>query len=133
MVCVLDVQTRPYYGQVALFDPTVEGSYPDWDSGELEAVGGESGLAVATRADHLGFASIEVWLGRDSEDRGFRAVLESTIAVAGNGVLVGSVTGNDLHLVAIPPGRHRVQVLVSGPRDGVDRVSFEFTDLGMSA
>src|SRR5436190_9398575 len=130
MVRVLNMQTRPYYAQVALFDPTVQGSYPDWGSGEEEAIGARNGVAVATRPDYVGLVSIEVWIGSASQGRDLRPVLEANVTVVGSdGVLVGSVTGNDLRPVAIRPGSHRLQVLVGGPPGEVDRVSFEFTSL----
>src|SRR4051812_46011116 len=126
MVRVLDVQTHAQYAQIALFDPTVDGSYPDWGSGEVEAVNAESGIAVGTRPDRLGPVGIEVWIGSGSESRALRRVLNGTITVVGSaGLVVGSVTGNDLHRVAIPPGRYSVQVFVRGAPDEVDRVSFE--------
>jgi hypothetical protein len=125
MAKVLSMETRPYYAQVALFDPTVKGSYPDWGKGEDEAVISRSGIAVETRPDHLGPVAIEVWTGAIDDSRDRRLVLEGEVTVQGDrGVVVGSVTGNDLHDVALPAGAHLVRVYANRERGDVDSVYF---------
>ena len=120
-------ETIPYYAQVAILDPGVEGSYPDWGDGDAEAVSSGSGVAVATRPDHLGKVRLEVITGDPAGE--LRNVLETTLSVStGSGLLAGSVTGSDLHPVAIPSGRHRVRVYVDRPRGEVSRVVFAFPD-----
>jgi len=45
--------------------------------------------------------------------------------------MVGSVVGNDLHLVAVPTGDHRVRVHVE-PRDAPELVDVVLEDLKQS-
>jgi hypothetical protein len=128
---VLSMETRPYYAQVALFDPTVTDSYPDWGMGHEEAVASRNGIAVETRPDHLGPVAIEVWTGTFDGTRLQRLVLEGDMTVLGNrGVVVGSVTGNDLRHVAIPAGVHRVFVYANRERGDVDGVYFVVDPVG---
>jgi hypothetical protein len=124
---LLDSEIVPYYAQVALVDPKVEGSYPDWGDGEDEAVSSGSGVAVGTQPDHVGKVRVEVITGDPEQD--LRNVLETTLSVStDSGLVAGSVTGSDLHPVAVPTGRHRVSVYVEGPPDEVSRVVFAFPD-----
>lgn len=51
---ITNIEVQPYYAQVALFDPHVEDSYPDWGTGEEEVVSSGRGIAVETRPDHKG-------------------------------------------------------------------------------
>jgi len=128
---VLSKETRPYYAQIALFDPTVKGSYPDWGDGAAEVMFGANGVAVETRPDHLGPVAIEVWTGNVEDGGSLRQVGTGEITVEGDrGVLVGSVTGNDLHVAPVPPGKHRVIVLANRDRGDVDSVYFVFPDVG---
>jgi hypothetical protein len=125
---LLAIETVPYYAQVAIFDPSVDGSYPDWGEGEDEAVSSGSGVAVSTQPDHLGKVRLEVNTGDPGGD--LRNVLDTTLTVStDDGLVAGSVTGNDLHPVAVPAGEHRVSVLVNGPPDEVSRVVIAFPDL----
>jgi hypothetical protein len=127
---VLSIQTRPYYAQVALLDPTVEHAYPDWGTGKAEAVFGNSAVAVETRPDHLGPVAVEVWTGEPGVVKSRRLIEEAQITVeGGQGLTVGSVTGDDLHPVQIPAGRHRVRVYGNQARGEVDEILFVFPDL----
>lgn len=127
---ILSRETRPYYAQVALFDPTVKSSYPDWGDGAAEVVFGPNGVAVETRPDHLGPVAIEVWTDSFEGAESLRAVGTGHITVAGNqGVLVGSVTGNDLHVAPVPAGKHRIVVLANSERGEVDGIFFVFPDV----
>lgn len=44
---------------------------------------------------------------------------------------MGSVTGNDLRRGVFPIGTYNVNVLVGGERGSVNRVAFEFPDVGL--
>ena len=82
MTQLLGTMIRPYYAQVALFDPTVDGSYPDWGTGEQEVVSGESGVAVETRPDNHGLVALEVWIDELPANH-LRQILETSLRVAG--------------------------------------------------
>ena len=62
--------TKPYYAQVAVFDPSVPDSYPDWGDGLAEFVTARHGAAVATRADDVGDVEVAVVLGPDRQTAG---------------------------------------------------------------
>jgi hypothetical protein len=124
---VLSLETRPFYAQIALFDPSVPEAYPDWGDGQAEAVFGAHGIVVETRPDHLGPVAIEVWTGELHGAENLRLVASDKLAVEGNhGVLVGSVTGNDLHKAEIPAGNHWVDIYAIRTRGEVDGLYFVF-------
>jgi hypothetical protein len=115
--------------QIALFDPTVKWAYPDWSDGDEEVVFGPHGIAAETRPDQLGPVAIEVWEG-ELHHPGLRLVGSGNLDVKGNrGVVVGSVTGNDLHTAQIPAGTHRVSVYANRQRGDVDGIYFVFPGL----
>lgn len=123
-------ETRPYYAQIAVIDPTVKGAYPDWGIGESEVVFGPSGIAVETRPDHLGPVAIEVWTGELPGAASLRLVRSGYLEVKGQrGVLVGSVIGSDLHTAKIPRGKHQVLVYANRPRGDVDGIYVVFPGL----
>jgi hypothetical protein len=66
----------PYYGQIEIRDPTAR-DYPQWETGEEKAVAIPGCIAVATRDDLRGTATIEL-------RRGFRrlAVQRKRLPVA---------------------------------------------------
>jgi hypothetical protein len=124
---LLDREFVPHHAQIAMIDPDVEGSYPDWGDGDEEAVSSGSGVVVATQPDHVGKVRVEVITGDPAED--LRNVLDTTLSVSSDrGLVAGSVTGSDLHPVPIGTGEHRVSVYVEGPPDEVSRVVFAFPD-----
>lgn len=129
---VLSFETRPYYAQVALLDPTVKAAYPDWGTGEAEAVFSKAGVAVETRPDHLGPVAVEVWSGEPVSVEGLRLIEKGHLTIEGDqGVVVGSVTGNDLRRADVPAGRYEVRVYGNQPRGDVDGIYFVFPDLAV--
>jgi hypothetical protein len=121
---VLDFQTPPYYAQIALFDPSVPDAYPQWSTGTEEAMVGPHGIVVATRPDDLGDVEIEVWVGAYTPGPQMRPVAEGMIEASEGGLVVGSVTGNDLRKVPVAAGKHHVAAFVSDGEGGPESVVF---------
>jgi hypothetical protein len=121
---LLDFETRPYHAQVALLDPAVPDSYPQWETGEEEAVFGPSGVVVATQSDDSGQVRIQVWSGSFEPDGTWRPVGSGAITVSTGRLEAGSVTGADLREFAVVPGVHRVSAFVHDGNTGPDAVPF---------
>jgi hypothetical protein len=113
-----DHNVVPFYAQVQLFDPGVTDAIPDWTAESLEqgVAAGRSGLAILTRGDFERGAEdpsrvrLRVWVGSSDLGSSSPLVYEGELQVGGDGVVIGSVVGNDLHAVAVPMGVHRVRV-----------------------
>ena len=118
----------PFHAQVQLFDPGVEDAIPEWTAESLEqgVAAGPSGLSILTRADFergaedLSRVRVRVWVGR-SDLRPSTVVYEGDLQVGGDGVVIGSVVGNDLHAVAVSMGVYRVRIRVE-PKDAPEVV-----------
>jgi hypothetical protein len=108
----------PFHAQVHLFDPGVEDAIPEWTAESLEqgVAAGPSGLSILTRADFerraedLSRVRVRVWVGSSDLGPSSPLVYEGELKVGGDGVVIGSVVGNELHAVAVPMGVHRVRV-----------------------
>lgn len=124
MIVLPRTEIRPYYAQVAMFDPSVTDAYPEWEGGGEEAVSIWHGIAVATRPDDRGTVGVEVRRRDDECEAADRRILEATLIVRGTGVLVGSVTGNVLYEIPLAPGAHQVTVHVRGEKNDVTEVCF---------
>jgi hypothetical protein len=104
---------------VDVFDPTVTGAIPTWTDESLDRgiAAGPSGMAIATRSDFerggddLASVRMRVWVGDTGAVSG-SAIYEGALRIGGEGIVVGSVVGNDLHHVAVPAGEYRVRVHV---------------------
>jgi hypothetical protein len=101
--------TVPYYAQVDVFDPTVTGAIPMWTDESLDQgiAASPSGMAIATRSDFergsddLVSVRIRVWVG-DTQTLSGSVIYEGALRIGEEGILVGSVVGNDLHPVGVP-------------------------------
>jgi len=120
---LLRFQTTPYYAQVAMIDPTIPDGYPDWGDGTAEVAADPHGIAVGTQPDHLGKVAVEVW-DRDAPEDSLRTIGRYELEVGNDGVVVGSVVGNDLRPVQLGTGRHRISVLARDGSDGPELVRF---------
>jgi hypothetical protein len=124
---LLSVDVVPAYAQVVAFDETDPDGLPVPETGGETVVVGFTGLCVATRSDWVASQGavvpvrLEVWEvpGPDSDD--LHLAWEGEITVGATGLTVGSAIGADLHTVALPHGRHRIQVLTR-PAQEPDRV-----------
>jgi hypothetical protein len=111
--------TVPYYAQVDVFDPTVTSAIPMWTDEFIHRgiAAGPSGMAIATRSDFergsddLASVRMRVWIGDTGAVSG-SAIYEGALQIGGEGIVIGSVVGNDLHRVAVPAGDYRVRVHV---------------------
>ena len=134
-----DHRIVPFYGQVELFDPSAGDPIPVWTDESLKrgVAAGPSGLSILTKSDFergaedLARVRVRVWLGRGDVRPSSVLVHEGELRVGGEGLMVGSVVGNDLHLVEVPIGDHRVRVLVE-PRDAPELVDVVVEDLKQS-
>jgi len=119
----LEFETPPYYGQVALFDPAVADAYPQWSTGDEEAVVGSHGVVVATRSDEEGPVSIELWIGPYTADETLRLIADGALLASKGQLVVGSVVGNDLREVSLDGVQH-LSVFVHDTSAGPDKVVF---------
>jgi hypothetical protein len=134
-----DHSVVPFYAQVELFDPSASDPIPLWTERSLEqgVSASPSGLSILTRSDFergaedLARVRVRVWLGRGDVRPSGVLVFEGELRAGGEGVMVGSVVGNDLHRVAVPRGDHRVRVHVE-PRDAPELVDVVLEDLKQS-
>jgi hypothetical protein len=85
-----------------------------------------SGMAIATRSDFergsddLVSVRIRVWVG-DTQTLSGSVIYEGALRIGEEGILVGSVVGNDLHPVGVPADDYRVRVHLE-PREAPDLV-----------
>jgi hypothetical protein len=120
--------TVPYHAQVDVFDPTVTDPIPMWTDDSLGRgiAASPSGMAIATRSDFergsddLVSVRIRVWVG-DTQTLSGSVIYEGALRIGEEGILVGSVVGNDLHPVGVPAGDYRVRVHLE-PREAPDLV-----------
>lgn len=123
-----DHSTVPYYAQVDVFDPSVDDAIPIWTDSSLGQgiAASRFGMAIATRSDFergsddLGTVRIRVWIGEATAVAG-SAIYEGTLHVGNEGIVMGSIVGNDLRRVAIPAGDYRVEVFVE-PQGAADQI-----------
>lgn len=134
---VLAVEVTSPDGQVAIVDATWQ-DYPLWDSGDTWVAFKAPSLADPDNPPYPGFAvatrrvsgtasdstvTVEVWLRE--KPVGLREVHRSVFAVGDHGVEVGNEASGELTSLAIPQGRHDLQVWVDGNRpDQVQLVAF---------
>jgi hypothetical protein len=122
---VLSVEVVPYYAQVLLVDPSKSDGVPAFSDGAETVVSTTGGIAVGTRSDVVEGAvvpvTVDVWIA--DEPANLVVIWRGEITVGAQGIAVGSVVGNDLHPLAIEPGRHRVAVFAS-PSEAPAHVAF---------
>ena len=131
MGCLLSFDLTPHYAQVAIFDPAVAESYPEWSAGSEPIATGTYGIAVATQTDRqsdkstLSTVRLEVW---DSiPDRKASQIYSGSIVVTDHGLVAGNVTGNSLHEIKLSRGAHEIAVFVD-PVDQPEYVCFVLGD-----
>ena len=125
---IAEHSTVPYHAQVVAFDPTVADAVPTWadDSLDRGIAAGQSGIAIATRSDYesgsddLASVRMRVWIGAAQTPAG-SVIYEGALRIGGDGLMVGSVVGNDLRHVTVRAGDYRVKVYVE-PREAPDLV-----------
>jgi hypothetical protein len=119
---VADYSFVPFYAQLQLYDPSSGDPLPEWTEDSLDqgVAAGRSGLTIATRSDFepgvddLAEVRIRVWVvGGTGVDVSGELIHEGRLRIGAEGLLVGSVVGNDLRQVSVPAGDQNVKVYVS--------------------
>lgn len=125
---VADYSTVPHYAQVDVFDPSVNDAIPVWTDASLAQgiAAGRSGMAIATRSDFergsddLATVRIRIWVG-EAKAVADSVIYDGTLQIGNEGIMIGSIVGNDLLRVAIPAGDYRVEVHLE-PQGAADRI-----------
>lgn len=130
-----------FHARVQVFDPGVGDAMPEWTDESLKqgVAAGPSGLAILTRGDferetvHLSRVRVRMWVGRSDLRPSSPLVYDGELQVGGDGVVIGSVVGNNLHTVAVPMGVHRVRVHVEPKGRSGSRLMWSWRPCGPAA
>jgi hypothetical protein len=116
MGCLLSLDLIPHYAQVAIFDPAISDSYPDWPTGTEPIAVGTHGIAVATRpdwsSDNLDLSAVRLEVWDTIPDRKACEIFSGSISATSLGLVAGNMTGNSLHSIKLLPGTYEIAVLV---------------------
>jgi hypothetical protein len=101
----------PLYAQVEIGDAESK-EYPQWATGRELTTANSETVAVATRRDIDGKVKVEVWLGPPafghSDIR--EAIFAGEIVVRSGKLRVGSSIANDVHVITVPVGHHKLRI-----------------------
>ena len=112
----------PYYGQIYVEDPGTS-DLPEFETGEELCVWTERAVVIATQSDDVGDVAVEVWSGDQADDDSWNSVGEGELVLSGTNLEIGSIVGEDLHVVDIGrTGSVSLRILTAGELGAPDRV-----------
>jgi hypothetical protein len=97
------------YSQVALFDAEDVDSYPQFETGEEQAIFGKKGVVVSTANDK----EVDITVCEEKSELELFHVLSGEILVGSQGLIVGNETTADTAQVPYTPGKVAVAVYVN--------------------
>jgi hypothetical protein len=111
------------YSQIGLFDKENKNSYPEWITGEENAIIASRGVAVATKGD----SKIKVIVSTDIAQKEKHLLITGTIKIGRKGFIVGNIPAADLYHVDFPAGKVYISVYANGIRNAATKIIFILT------
>jgi hypothetical protein len=105
--------------QIHLLDAETN-DYPEWITGDENAVMNSSGVAVATVGDTL--VEVVIYQGEDSIE-GYEYIT-GMIDVGKKGLLIGNFVAASYQILPWPSGKTFVRVIANAPKDSATQIFF---------
>ncbi len=105
---ILEGKFFALYSQIALIDAEDPDAYPEWKTGEENAVLGPKGVVIATQGD----IKVDVIVYRGLGNPGGTLCSSGKILVGGQGLIVGNEVAADTARLEWPSGKTAIMVYV---------------------